>query len=105
MKLLPGISDIDDLVQAPSLQPMAQGGEVGRGVIEGSIALLDQSRVLLQLRDVLEERGQSAFAFAGNALGAQFPNQRFQAGVVEALAEGVIELHTQALVNGVELDA
>ena len=60
--------------------------------------------MFLQLRDVLEEDGHGAFALAGNALGAQLLDQRLQARMVEALAQGVVEFHAQPLVNGVELD-
>ena len=51
MELLAGIGDIDDLVGVPGLQPVRQGGEVGSGVVEGAVALLNQGGVFLQLRD------------------------------------------------------
>ena len=86
MELLAGIRDIDDLVRTPSLQAMRQGGQVGGGVVEGPIALSNQSGVFLQLRDVLEEDGQSAFTLAGNAFGAQLLDKRLQARMVEALS-------------------
>ena len=105
MELLAGIGDIDDLVGAPGLQPMRQGGEVGSGVVEGAVALLNQGGVFLQLRDVLEEDRHGAFALAGDALGAQLLDERLQARMVEALAKRVVEFHAQPLVDRVELDA
>ena len=95
MELLAGVGDIDDLVGVPGLQPVGQGGEVGGGVVEGAVALLDQGGVFLQLRDVLEEDGHRAFALAGNALGAQVPRRRLEARMVEALAQGVVEFHAE----------
>ena len=84
---------------------MHQGGQVGGGIVEGPVTLLNQSGVLLQWRDVLEENGQSAFALAGNAFGAQLLDKRLQAGMVKALSQCMIKLHAQPLVNSVELDA
>ena len=93
MELLAGVGDIDDLVRTPGLQAMSQGGQVGGGVVEGPVALSNQSGVFLQLRDVLEEDSQSAFTLAGNAFGAQLLNKRPQARVVKALSQCMVEFH------------
>ena len=61
--------------------------------------------MFFQLRDVLEEDGDSALARSRNALGAQLLDEGSQAGMVEALAQRMVKLHAQTLVNGIELNA
>src|ERR1035438_1572317 len=72
MQLLPSVGDVDDFVRLPRFQTIRQRGQIRRRVIETAVALADERGTLLQLRIVVEENGNRAFAFAGDAHGQQF---------------------------------
>src|SRR5437588_5397270 len=103
MQLLAAIGHINDFVRVPIIEAMSQSCQVSRGVVESAIALLNQRGIFLQLRDVIEKDSERSFAFASNAFVAQFMDQRLETRVIEAFAQGVIESHTEPLINGIEL--
>ena len=57
----------------------------------------------LQLRNVIEEHDDGPFAFAGDTGITQLLNDCFQAWVVKALAERVIELNSEPGVHRFKL--
>jgi len=103
VKLLPSIRHVNDLIRIPCMHSMLERGEISRGVIRRAIALLDERGVRLQLRQVIEENCDRSFALAGDAELVQFLDDCFQVRIVKALAECVVELHTEARVDFVEL--
>ena len=52
---------------------------------------------------LLEKHSHRAFAHAGNAFCQQFLHQGLQPRLIETLAQRLVEFHTKALVNRVEL--
>ena len=116
VQLLAAVGDVDDLVGVPGFQPVGQRGQVGGGVIEAAVALLDderigsplaflvdEERVVLGRHGAVEEDGAGASALAARSRSHQFVHDGLQARVVEALAQGVVELHAQPAIDGVEL--
>src|SRR5690349_10590662 len=99
MQLLGATGDVRDLVGIPGLQPMLECGQVRSRVIKTTVTLLNQRRILFELRDVFKEDGDRAFALLRNAFFAQFLDERLQSRVVETLAQCVIELHSQPRIN------
>ena len=117
MQLLTTVSDVNDLIRAPGLQTISQRGEIGRGVVETAVALLNQPRVgrpgavlvnqeriLFRRQRTVGKHAHCALAFAGNAPITQLLHDRFQTRVVKAFPKRVIEFHTQARVNRIELN-
>ena len=108
MQLLAAIGDVDDLVGVPGFDAVRQGGQVGGGVVEAAVALLDDERIGNPLAFFMDEEGSS---FGGtnrrtgwrSRLGSRGRCPRrissstsgLQARMVEALAQGVVELHAQ----------
>src|SRR5437879_438433 len=91
MELLAAIGNIDHLVGAPGFEPVLQGRKVGGGVIEGTIAFSDEGGILFELREISKKDREGAFAFAGDAFGLQFLDQRLKARIVKTLTQSIVE--------------
>src|SRR6185436_18226797 len=103
VQLLPTIRDINDFMWPPRLQPVSQRSQVGRSVVEPSIAFADERGLDLELRVVLEEHRKRAFAFPCYSFGDQVLDQSRQARIVKTFPQCLIELYADPRVNGVEL--
>src|SRR5882724_2784051 len=103
MELLPAVSHINDLPRIPGFKPIHQSGEIGGTVVSCAVALLDERRKLLQLRNVLKENYDRAFAFARDSFVSQFIYHAFEARVVKTFPQRVIKFNPQAMVNSREL--
>src|SRR5215471_7464953 len=90
MKLLARVCDVDDFAWSPGFKPIRQRSKVGSRVIKGAIALPNKSGAVFELRTVLKKHRHSALAFTGDAFADQPLNNRAEAQIVEAFAQGVI---------------
>ena len=117
VQLLAAIGDIDDLLRLPGFEPVGNGRQIGRGVVETAVAFLDELRIGLPFAVALNEKrvflgrqrtvaedALRAFAFAGDALGHEFGHDVREARIVKTFAERMIKLHPQPAINSVELD-
>ena len=117
VELLASIGDVNDFVRMPGFEPMRQRGQIGRGVVEGAVALLNQTRigrplallvnqerVLSRWRRTVRENADGAFAFARDAFRPQFLDHRLEPRLVKTLAQCVIEFHAETVIDPVELD-
>src|SRR5436190_14576263 len=103
MQLLPAICDVDDFVRMPILQAVGYGSQISRRVIESAVALLNQGRPPLELRIIFKEDSNGAFALLRQSFRAKFAYERLEAGIVKALAEGVVELDAEAAIHRIKL--
>src|ERR1051325_9463664 len=91
MELLAAIGNIDHFVGTPGFEPVLQGGEVGGGVIEGTVAFSDEGGILFELRNIIEKDSQRAFTFPGDAFRLEFLHQRFKPRIIKTFAQRVVE--------------
>src|ERR1039458_1142977 len=116
VQLLAAICDVDDLVRVPGFEPVPQGSQIGAGVIETAIALLNDKRighpltlfvneegVVLRRAGAVGEDGTGAAALGGKAAAHQVIHNRLEARMVKALAQGVVEFHAQPAIDGFKL--
>src|SRR5690606_1266174 len=90
-----GLGQADDVQQAGGVQvpqAAADGGQVGGGVAEAAVALLDDQgqRVAVAVREALGEDALGALADAEQPELVEFVDDRLELVVVEALAEEVV---------------
>ncbi len=115
MHLLASVDDIDRAERLEFFTAIADGGEIGRGVVESAVGFADEEGVVPELavfRDekgvfllrqlAVGENGNGPFAVAGDALLDEVVHDAGQRVIVEAFAQGVIELHAEPLVKAVE---
>ncbi len=95
MVALAVVDDVEDLVGVPGLGAVLDRGQVGRGVVEGAVALADDERGL----GPLDEDDRRPLALDGEALGFQVLDDVGEHRVVEALAELDVERDAQAVVD------
>ena len=95
MVALPVVDDVQDGVGAPLLHAVLDGGQVGRGVEEGAVLLLDDERGV----EPVEKDADGALALAGQAAGVQVGHHAGQRLLVEALAKRVVELDAQSTIH------
>ena len=107
MELLAAVGDVDDFVgdavAASAFHAELERGEIGGCVVECAVAFLDEGGAAFEVGNVVEEDGDGAFALAGQAALFEVFDDGFEAGVVMALAEGVIEGDAEAGIDAVEL--
>src|ERR1051325_4570596 len=116
MELLRTASHVENFVWMPVFNPIRESGEIGSGIVESAITLLDDGRIRLPLAVLLfQERiafwreravrknadGPRAFLCEGFL--AQFLDDRRELRVVEAFAQAVIKLHPEARINRIKL--
>ena len=98
MVALAVVDDVEDLVGVPGLGAVLDRGQVGRGVVEGAVALADDERRL----GPLDEDDGRPLALDGEPLLLQVLDDLGEHRVVEALAELDVERHAQAVVDRLE---
>ena len=103
VQLLPAVGDVNDLARLPTVLPVLERREVGRGVVGCAVAFLDDGRVFLEQLVVIKKDDLRAVAFLRDALGDEFVDDALEAVVVKTLAERLVEIDTEAAVNLVEL--
>ena len=89
------IDDVEELVGVPGLLSVLDRGQVGRGVVEGAVALPNDERGLL----ALGEDDDGPLALLGDAARFQVLDDLRQHRVVEALAELDVEADAEPVVD------
>lgn len=105
---LPRVDHVDQLGRAQVAHPVADRGEVGGGVAEAAVGLLDdqRGRVAVLALDVVEEHTERAVGADGDARLLQQLAGLDEHVVVAGLADhvGVLDVHVQLVEDGVEVD-
>ena len=103
VQLLAKVGDVDDALRLELPQPQLDGSEVGGRIQRGAILLANQEwRHLVFTVGIAEEHAHCTLGVLCNALFEQPLDQRDELVVVVALSIGLIEVHIEALVDGIK---
>ena len=82
MKLLPSVRYVHHLIRLPVFQSMLQRGQIRGRIIESAIAFLDESRMILELGNLLKKNSQRPFTRPRNSSLEQLRHQGRQTRII-----------------------